>query len=47
MQLSHGSALSAVLYFFHGIEIMDVFTLCLLQQMEVILSGASVSTERM
>lgn len=47
MQLSHENALSAALYFFHGIEIMDVFTLCLLQQMEAILSGANVSAERM
>jgi len=47
MQLAHGSALSAVLYFFCGIEIMGVFTRCLLQEIEVILSGASMSAERM
>lgn len=45
MQLSHGNALSAVLCFFYGTEIIDVFTLCLLQQIEVILSRTSMSAE--
>lgn len=46
MQLSHGKGLSAAFYFFYGIEIMDVL-LCLLQQMKVTFSRASVSEERM